>query len=131
LEEQGYNMKQNILLRDNQSSMKMEMNGRASSGNRTSHFNIKYFYVTDLNKRKEVTIQYCPTELMVADYMTKPLTGAKFHKFCKLIMNYGWRELRKGNGKQLVKSKQLYVKRKIICYYEVSVSMVGQQKCVG
>jgi hypothetical protein len=24
---------------------------------------------------------------MIADYMTKPLTGAKFHKFRELIMN--------------------------------------------
>jgi Reverse transcriptase (RNA-dependent DNA polymerase) len=89
LNEQGYNIKQNILLRDNQSSMKMEMNGKASSGKRTRHFNIKYFYITDLIERKEVTIQYCPTDLMIADYMTKPLTGAKFKKFRQLIMNYG------------------------------------------
>ena len=89
LEEQGYNIKQNILLRDNQSSMKLEMNGKASSGKRTRHFNIKYFYITDLIARGEVMIKYCPTDLMIADYMTKPLTGAKFKKFRKLIMNYG------------------------------------------
>jgi hypothetical protein len=89
LKEQVYNVKQNILLCDNQSSMKMKMNGKASSGKRTCHFNIKYFYITDLIKRKEVTIQYCPTESMVADYMTKLLAGTKFHKFHKLVTNYG------------------------------------------
>lgn len=89
LQEQGIDIKQNILLRDNQSSMKMEMNGKSSTGKRTRHFNIKYFYITDLIERKEVTIQYCPTESMIADYMTKPLNGAKFHKFRKLIMNFG------------------------------------------
>jgi hypothetical protein len=34
--------------------MKLEANGKASSGKRTQHFNIKYFYFTDLIERKEV-----------------------------------------------------------------------------
>ena len=87
LESQGYAVNQNILLRDNMSSMKLELNGKTSSGKRTRHFDIKYFYITDLIERKEVTIKYCPTGEMVSDFMTKPLTGAKFHKFRKSIMN--------------------------------------------
>jgi hypothetical protein len=54
---------------------------------KTRHFDIKYFYITDLIENKEVTIKYCPTDSMAADYMTKPLTGAKFRKFTKIIMN--------------------------------------------
>ena len=76
-------------MRDNLSSMKLETNGKASSGKRTRHFDIKYFYITDLIERKEVGFKYCPTDEMIADYMTKTLSGAKFHKFCKLIMNSG------------------------------------------
>jgi hypothetical protein len=45
------------------------------------------FYITDLIANKEVVIKYCPTDDMLADYMTKPLTGSKFHKFRKQIMN--------------------------------------------
>jgi hypothetical protein len=89
LQEQGYVVNQNIMMRDNISSMKLENNGKTSSGKRTRHFDIKYFYITDLIARKEVTIQYCPTDDMVADYMTKPLSGAKFHKFRKAVMNNG------------------------------------------
>ena len=37
--------------------------------------------------RKEVTIEYCPTDEMIADYMTKPLVGSKFKLFRDLIMN--------------------------------------------
>jgi hypothetical protein len=48
LDFQGLNIKFNIFYRDNQSSMKMELNGKASSGNRTRHFGIKYYYITDL-----------------------------------------------------------------------------------
>jgi hypothetical protein len=87
LEAQDCKIKHNVLLRDNQSSMKMEQNGKASSGKRTRHFHIKYFYITDLIANNEVKIRYCPTDLMVADYMTKPVTGAKFQKFRKIIMN--------------------------------------------
>ena len=43
--------------------------------------------MTDLVERKEVQIEYCPTENMIADYMTKPLVGAKFKTFRDLIMN--------------------------------------------
>ena len=67
--------------------MKLEQNGKASSGKRTRHFNIKYFYITDLLKSKEISIKYCPTDQMIADYMTKPITGKKFHYFRKIIMN--------------------------------------------
>jgi hypothetical protein len=67
--------------------MKLEENGKASSGKRTRHFNIKYFYITDLIERKEVQVEYCPTDAMIADYMTKPLVGAKFLRFRSLVMD--------------------------------------------
>jgi hypothetical protein len=67
--------------------MKLEENGKRSSGKRTQHLEIKYFYITDLINRKEVSIEYCPTDKMVADYMTKPLTGKKFFEFKRIIMN--------------------------------------------
>ena len=67
--------------------MKLENNGKASSGKRTRHFDIKYFYVTNLFGRDEVEVIYCPTDDMIADYMTKALTGTKFHYFRDLVMN--------------------------------------------
>jgi hypothetical protein len=60
LEGPGYKINQNIVLHDNQSTMKLEQNGKASSG-----------------KRKR----------MIADYMTKPLTGSKFNNLRNIIMN--------------------------------------------
>jgi hypothetical protein len=87
IEAQGYTVNENIIHRDNQSTMKLEQNGKASSGKRTRHFHIKFFYITDLIQRQEVSIKYCPTDQMIADYMTKPLTGQKFHSFRKIIMN--------------------------------------------
>ena len=87
IEAQGHQVKVNLIYRDNQSSMKLENNGKESSGKRTRHFNIKYFYITDLIKRKEIQIEYCPTDEMIADYMTKPVTGAKFTYLRDKIMN--------------------------------------------
>jgi hypothetical protein len=87
LEGQGYKITENLIYRDNQSSMKLETNGKASSSKRTRHFNIKYFFITDLIKQGEVSIKYCPTDAMIADFMTKPLTGQKFQAFRKAIMN--------------------------------------------
>ena len=69
--------------------MKLEMNGKKSSGKRTRHFDIKFFYFTDLIKRGEMKVEYCPTKEMDADYMTKPLVGSKFIKFRSRIMDAG------------------------------------------
>jgi hypothetical protein len=87
IECQGFKVKLNIIYQDNTSTMKLEKNGKASSGKRTRHFDIKYFYVTDLIGRDEVEVIYCPTDDMIADYMTKALTGSKFHFFRDLVMN--------------------------------------------
>lgn len=88
LQAQGYNIKENIIYRDNQNSMKLEQNGKASSGKRTRHFNIKYFMITVIIHRKAPSIQYCPTDAMIAGYMTKPKTGKSFHSFRNAIMNF-------------------------------------------
>ena len=72
---------------DNKSTICLENNGKYSSGKRTRHFDIKYFYITDLIERKEVEVKFCPSDSMLADYMTKPLVGERFLKMRKLIMN--------------------------------------------
>ena len=87
LEEQGYPVKQNILFQDNKSSMLLEANGRKSAGKRSRHLNICLFFVTDQQEKGQIQIQYCPTDLLIGDYMTKPLHGKKFRHFRQEIMN--------------------------------------------
>ena len=36
--------------------------------------------------KEELNIVYCPTNLMLADYFTKPLQGELLHKFKDIIM---------------------------------------------
>jgi hypothetical protein len=75
------------IMQDNQSTIKLTLNGKESSGKRTRHFDIKLFYINDLIERKLMELEYCSTDDMVADYMTKPLTGKKFLLFRDQILN--------------------------------------------
>jgi hypothetical protein len=92
LQAQGYLVKDSKLYQDNQSTMLLAKNGKKSSGKRTRHINIRYFFVSDRVKSKEVSIDYCPTGDMIADFFTKPLQGSGFRKFRDGIMNVakGW-----------------------------------------
>ena len=86
LEKQGYPLKNNRLHQDNQSAMKMERNGRSSCGQKSRHIDIRYFFIKDRVDSGELDIVYCPTEMMVADFFTKPLQGALFRKLKSVIM---------------------------------------------
>ena len=86
LEAQGMKINENILYQDNESAIKMGVNGRASATKRSRHLDIRFFYITDLVEKKLVTIKYCPTDEMTGDFFTKPLQGKKFIKFRRLVM---------------------------------------------
>jgi hypothetical protein len=47
---------------------------------------VKYFFICNLIKSKDVETKYCPTDFMLADYFTKPLSGKKFERFWNSIM---------------------------------------------
>jgi hypothetical protein len=66
--------------------MKLEINGRASCGQKSRHIDIRYFFMKDRVKTENITIMYCPTEEMLADFFTKPLQGALFDKFKAVLM---------------------------------------------
>jgi hypothetical protein len=87
LEAQGYGVNDSLMYQDNQSAILLEKNGRASSGKRTRHINIRYFFVTDRIATGEVKVEYCPTGEMLGDFFTKPLQGTLFRKFCNHVLN--------------------------------------------
>ena len=86
LEVQGYGVFKQILYQDNNSAILLEKNGRKSIGKCSRHLNVRYFFVTDVVDRGNLTIQHCPTLDMPADFMTKPLQGTKFLQFRKEIL---------------------------------------------
>ena len=87
LKAQGAGVVDTVLYQDNMSSMLLEKNGRASSGKRTRHIDIRFYFVADRVAQGHLRIEHCPTEDMVADYFTKPLQGAAFYKLRDQIMN--------------------------------------------
>ncbi len=85
LKAQGYIVIDNILHQDNRSAILLERNDRMSSGKRTKHIAICYFFiaicyffVTDRIKAGEISPKWCPTGEMIADFLTRPLQGAMF-----------------------------------------------------
>ena len=64
----------------------MEKNGTQSCGDKSRHINIRYFFIKDVIQRENIDIVHCPTELMIADFFTKPLQGKLFRKLRDFIM---------------------------------------------
>ena len=90
LEAQGISLANNNIVfnQDNQSAIRLETNGRASAGQQSKHIDNRYFWITDRIKQKEISIQYCPTEQMIADFLTKPLQGALFNRFRSILLGH-------------------------------------------
>ena len=86
LEEQGYSVTENIVYQDNRSAMLLEKNGKASSSKRTKHINVRFFFVTDMIQKKRMSVEWMPTDDMVADFWTKPNQGSLFIKHRNRIM---------------------------------------------
>ena len=91
LEAQGYGIKDNVVYQDNKSAILMEKNGRNSCTGNSRHINVRYFFIKDRVEKGEIKVEYLPTDLMLADFFTKPLHGSKFHYFRDFIM--GWKPI--------------------------------------
>ncbi len=86
LKAQGFAVSNNILYQDNKSAMLLETNGRALSSKGTRHIEIWYYYVADRVAKEDLRVVWCPTDEMIADFLTKPLQGKAFVKFWDLLM---------------------------------------------
>jgi hypothetical protein len=86
LKAQRFAVSDNILYQDNKSAMLLEMNGRALSSKRTRHIEIWYYYVANQVSKGDLSVVWCPTDEVIADFLTKPLQGKAFVKFWDLLM---------------------------------------------
>ena len=86
MEEQGYKIEENVLYQDNKSAILLEKNGRKSMSKQSCALNVRYFFISDQVNQGNLNVQYCPTDEMIGDFMTKPLQGSKFMKFRKILM---------------------------------------------
>lgn len=82
---QGYKHSPMIVYQDNMSTIKLIENGRANS-ELTRHISIGYFWANDLIHRDIITVIYCPTGDMIADFLTKPLQGSLYTHLRHMLM---------------------------------------------
>ena len=84
---QGYPPSTNILEQDNESAIKLEVNGRTSAGAKSRHLDIRYFWINKENLEDfNIKVRHCRTLKMLADFFTKPLQGLLFRIFCDIIL---------------------------------------------
>ncbi len=83
---QGIKVTDNILYQDNKSAILLETNGWASSSKQTKHIEIWYYYVADCIAKGDLSVVLCPTNKMIADFLTKPLQGKVFQQFRDVLM---------------------------------------------
>ena len=78
MEAQGYQIDTNLYHQDNQSAIRIELNGKKSGGQKSRHIDIRYFFIKDCLEKDGIKVVYCSTEAMLADFFTKPLQGNLF-----------------------------------------------------
>ena len=57
--------------------------GKSKESMRTVHIKVRYFWLRERVKLKELNIEYVPAGAMLADVLTKPMQGAMFKNFVK------------------------------------------------
>ena len=91
-----------VLYQDKNRTFVLQNNGRLLCRNGSKHIHIRYFFISDQIKQKEIRVEYCPTGVIIADSFTKSLQGSLFWKFRNKILGIVEEELEtyKENCKQ-------------------------------
>ena len=79
--------------------MLLELNGHNSMGKNSCHIKIRYFFISYMKEKGQLSIRYCPIVKLVADYMTKPLHILEFKEFRQQLMNLSTTQQEVNNGK--------------------------------
>ena len=72
-----------LIFEDNQAAIKLAENSMFS--NRTKHIQVRFHYIRELVADKKIILNYCPTDLMVADALTKGLLKVKLTQLRELM----------------------------------------------
>ena len=83
---QGIKVTDKILYQNNRSAILLVRNGQATNSKRTKHIEICNYYVADSIAKGDLLVVWCPTNKMIADFLTKPLQGRVFQHFRDVLM---------------------------------------------
>ena len=86
IQAQLYGVKYAEMHQDNVGAQMLETNRKFSSSRKTKHIKAKFFFIKDKVDSEEVKIVDCPSGLMWADVLTKPLQGTEFRKMRAQLM---------------------------------------------
>jgi hypothetical protein len=64
---------------DNQSTIQIANKGEGF-GTKAKHFRVRHDFLKDLIKEATISLEYCNSQDMLADYLTKPMAGTDFHR---------------------------------------------------
>jgi len=73
-----------VVYEDNKSTIDLLASAKYHA--KTKHIEVRYFYVKDQLASGILSFQYQPTEEMVSDVLTKPLSGALFHRHASSLL---------------------------------------------
>jgi Reverse transcriptase (RNA-dependent DNA polymerase) len=83
LAELGIDIPSVILFGDNQGSLALAKNNVFHA--RSKHIDIQHHFIRDTIKSGDITLQYLPTQYMVADVLTKSLPTEKHHEHARAM----------------------------------------------
>ena len=72
-----------VIYEDNQGAIDLSKNPKHHS--RVKHIDIAYHFSRERVASNEIDVIYCPTDRMIADVMTKPLSKDKFERYRSLL----------------------------------------------
>ena len=67
------NFEPTTVFEDNLGALKWGLSDR-----RTKHVDIRHHFVRDMVQNKHIVLEYCPTNMMLADLLTKTLSKTRF-----------------------------------------------------
>lgn len=85
---QGHEPPPPVVYQDNMSTIHLVTVG-GGKGGRTRHLRARQYAMKELVDSGEIQVEYCPTEEMLADMLTKPLGGDRYVRLCKSITHDG------------------------------------------
>jgi hypothetical protein len=91
IDELGFNSDEPaVMYQDNTSAIRIGSQGTGTF-KRSKHIKVRFFWLKELIELGELIFEYIPTTEMVADILTKPLTGALFIYLLAKLLGYNAR----------------------------------------